>query len=79
MAEAQQPSVPVLVNGVVPAEPPMSEASVVAQRLPDAVGSPVTSSVNSGQDLNMKGSFAETSNQSPPTAKAFPQVCYQAW
>ncbi|XP_059209698.1 ubiquitin carboxyl-terminal hydrolase 8 [Centropristis striata] len=65
--EAQEPSVPVLVNGVAPAEPPTSKTSIVADKLPDAVDSPVTGPTNSGQDLSQKAS------QSPATAKAFPQ------
>lgn len=76
--EPQEPSAPVLVNGVAPAEPPTSDTSMVAYSLPDTVDSPVTSSTNSGVDLSKKGPVAGTSNQSSATAKAFPQVLYEA-
>uniref|UniRef100_A0A674N3I9 Ubiquitin carboxyl-terminal hydrolase 8 n=1 Tax=Takifugu rubripes TaxID=31033 RepID=A0A674N3I9_TAKRU len=39
-AVLQEPSVPVLVNGIVPAESSSSKTSVVAQSLPDTVDSP---------------------------------------
>lgn len=74
----EEPSAPVLVNGVAPEEPPMSKTSMVAYRLPDTVDSPVTSSTNSELDLSKKGPVAGTSNQSPTTAKAFPKVLYLA-
>uniref|UniRef100_UPI0037E83BD0 ubiquitin carboxyl-terminal hydrolase 8 n=1 Tax=Semicossyphus pulcher TaxID=241346 RepID=UPI0037E83BD0 len=70
--EPQEPSAPVLVNGVTPAEPPTSQTSIVADRLPDAVDSQVTGSTNSGQDPG-KGPATGTPSQSPATAKAFPQ------
>lgn len=70
--EPLEPSAPVLVNGVAPAEPPTSKTSVVTDRLPDTLDSPVTGSANSGLDLNKKD--PAVSSQSPATAKAFPQV-----
>lgn len=76
--EPQEPSAPVLVNGVAPEEPPTSKTSVIAYRSPDTVDSPVTSSTNSGLDLSKTGPVAGTTNQSPTTAKAFPQVLYLA-
>ncbi|XP_068586566.1 ubiquitin carboxyl-terminal hydrolase 8 [Cebidichthys violaceus] len=69
----QEPSAPVLVNGVPPAEPLTSETSMVTDRLPDAVDSIVAGSTNSGQDLSQKGPAAGASSQSPATTKAFPQ------
>eukprot|EP00066_Takifugu_rubripes_P019056 XP_011608322.1 PREDICTED: ubiquitin carboxyl-terminal hydrolase 8 [Takifugu rubripes] len=72
-AVLQEPSVPVLVNGIVPAESSSSKTSVVAQSLPDTVDSPVTSSTNSGPDLSKMGPVAGVSNQTATTAKAFPQ------
>lgn len=74
--EPDEPSVPTLVNGVAPAEPPTSKTSMVAQKLPDTVDSPVISSTNSWQDLSKKGPTVGTSIQSPAAAKAFPQVFY---
>ncbi|XP_071345129.1 ubiquitin carboxyl-terminal hydrolase 8 [Trachinotus anak] len=71
--EPQEPSVPMLVNGVTPAEPPTSKTSMVTDRLPDTVDSPVKVSTNSGLDLNTKGPAAGTSSQSPARAKALPQ------
>ncbi|XP_031584712.1 ubiquitin carboxyl-terminal hydrolase 8 [Oreochromis aureus] len=71
--EPQEPSAPVLVNGVTPAEPPTSKTSIVADRLPDSVDFSVTGSTNSGQDLGKKAPAASTSSQSPATPKAFPQ------
>uniref|UniRef100_A0A7N6AHV3 Ubiquitin carboxyl-terminal hydrolase 8 n=1 Tax=Anabas testudineus TaxID=64144 RepID=A0A7N6AHV3_ANATE len=71
--EPQEPSPPVLVNGIAPAEPPTSKTSMITDRLPDAVDHPVTGSTISGPDLNKKVPAAGTSNQSPATAKAFPQ------
>ncbi|KAM4592801.1 ubiquitin carboxyl-terminal hydrolase 8 [Odontesthes bonariensis] len=66
--EPQEPSAPVLVNGV--AEQPTCKTSVLADRLPDAVDSPITGTAKSGQDLSKK---VPASSQSPATAKAFPQ------
>ncbi|KAM9764862.1 ubiquitin carboxyl-terminal hydrolase 8 [Menidia menidia] len=66
--EPQEPSAPVLVNGVAPAEPPISKTSVVADRLPDSIDSPTMNTTKSGQKLSKKG---PASSQSP--AKAFPQ------
>ncbi|XP_034732113.1 ubiquitin carboxyl-terminal hydrolase 8 isoform X1 [Etheostoma cragini] len=71
--EPHEPSAPVLVNGVAPAEPPTSKTSMVIDRLPDAVNSTVTGSTNSEQDLSKKGPVAGISSHAPPTAKAFPQ------
>ncbi|XP_039985305.1 ubiquitin carboxyl-terminal hydrolase 8 isoform X2 [Xiphias gladius] len=71
--EPQEPSVPVLVNGVTPADPPTSKTSMVTDRLPDTVDSPFKESTNSGLDISKKGPAAGTSSQSPATAKAFPQ------
>ncbi|KAE8297498.1 Ubiquitin carboxyl-terminal hydrolase 8 [Larimichthys crocea] len=71
--EPQEPSAPVLMNGVAPAEPPTSKTSMITDRLPDTTDSPVTGTTNSGLDLNKKGSGTGTSSQSPGTAKAFPQ------
>lgn len=75
----QEPSVPVLVNGMVPAESCSPKTSVVAQSLPDTVDSPVTSSTNSGPDLSKMGPVAGVSNQTATTAKAFPQVFHQSY
>ncbi|CAF99829.1 unnamed protein product, partial [Tetraodon nigroviridis] len=47
----KEPSVPVLVNGMAPAESPTTKTSVLAQTLPDSVDSPVTGSTTSGPDL----------------------------
>uniref|UniRef100_A0A3P9BHQ7 Ubiquitin carboxyl-terminal hydrolase 8 n=1 Tax=Maylandia zebra TaxID=106582 RepID=A0A3P9BHQ7_9CICH len=74
--EPQEPSAPVLVNGITPAEPPTSKTSIVADRLPDSVDFSVTGSTNSGQDLGKKAPAASTSSQSPATPKAFPQVLF---
>uniref|UniRef100_A0A3B4G0D4 Ubiquitin carboxyl-terminal hydrolase 8 n=1 Tax=Pundamilia nyererei TaxID=303518 RepID=A0A3B4G0D4_9CICH len=63
--EPQEPSAPVLVNGITPAEPPTSKTSIVADRLPDSVDFSVTGSTNSGQDLGKKAPAASTSSQSP--------------
>ncbi|XP_031162148.1 ubiquitin carboxyl-terminal hydrolase 8 isoform X2 [Sander lucioperca] len=71
--EPREPSAPVLVNGVAPAETSTSKTSMVIDRLPDAVNSTVTGSTNSEQDLSKKGPVAGASSQSPATAKAFPQ------
>ncbi|XP_051235178.1 ubiquitin carboxyl-terminal hydrolase 8 isoform X1 [Dicentrarchus labrax] len=71
--EPQEVSAPVQVNGVAPAQPPMSKTSMVTDRLPDTVNYPVTGSTNSLLDLNKKGPAAGISSQSPATAKAFPQ------
>lgn len=76
-AVLQEPSVPVLVNGIVPAESSSSKTSVVAQSLPDTVDSTVTSSTNSGPDLSKMGPVAGASNQTATTTKAFPQVFHQ--
>uniref|UniRef100_A0A4W6CEN2 Ubiquitin carboxyl-terminal hydrolase 8 n=1 Tax=Lates calcarifer TaxID=8187 RepID=A0A4W6CEN2_LATCA len=73
MSEPQEPSVPVLMNGVTPADPPTSKTSLITDKLPDTVDSPVTVSTNSGVDLSKKNPAAGTSSQSPATAKAFPQ------
>lgn len=77
-AVLQEPSVPVLVNGIVPAES-SSKTSVAAQSLSDTVDSPVTSSTNSGPDLSKIGPVAGVSNQTATTAKAFPQVFHQSY
>lgn len=63
----QEPSAPVQVNGLAPAEPPPSKTSMITDRLPDTVDSPAKGSTNSEQDLSKKV------NQSPATARAFPQ------
>ncbi|XP_022604886.1 ubiquitin carboxyl-terminal hydrolase 8 [Seriola dumerili] len=68
--EPQEPSVPVLVNGVTPADPPTSKTSMVTDRLPDTVDSPVKVSTNSGLDLSKRGPAGGTS---PATAKTTPQ------
>ncbi|XP_041838100.1 ubiquitin carboxyl-terminal hydrolase 8 isoform X2 [Melanotaenia boesemani] len=68
--ELQEPSAPVLVNGVVPAEPPTSKTSMVADKLPDSVDFPVIGTTNSGQALIKKD---PASSQSPSTTKRFPQ------
>lgn len=73
-AVLQEPSGPVLVNGIVPAESSASKTPVVAQSLPDTVDSPVTSSTNSGPDLSKTGLVAGVSNQAATAAKALPQV-----
>lgn len=78
-AVLQEPSVPVLVNGIVPAESSSSKTSVVAQSLPDTVDSPVTSSTNSGPDPSKMGPVAGVPNQTVTTAKAFPQVIHQSY
>lgn len=65
--EPQEPSAPVQVNGLAPAEPPPSKTSMITDRLPDTVDSPAKGSTNSEQDLSKKV------NQSPATARAFPQ------
>ncbi|XP_074522470.1 ubiquitin carboxyl-terminal hydrolase 8 [Halichoeres trimaculatus] len=70
--EPQEPSAPVLVNGVTPAEPPSSKTSMIADRLPDTVDSHVTGTINSGLDLN-KGRTSGNPSQSPTISKAFPQ------
>lgn len=70
----KEPSVPVLVNGMAPAESPTTKTSVLAQTLPDSVDSPVTGSTTSGPDLGKMGPGAGTSSQSAATPKAFPQV-----
>lgn len=69
----QEPSAPVQVNGVIPAEPPTSKTSMITDRLPDVMDSPVTGTTNSGQDFSKNVPAAGTSSQSPATAKAFPQ------
>lgn len=74
----KEPSVPVLVNGMAPAESPTTTTSVLAQTLPDIVDSPVTSSTTSGPDLSKMGLGGATSSQSAATAKAFPQVFDQS-
>ncbi|XP_028257794.1 ubiquitin carboxyl-terminal hydrolase 8 isoform X2 [Parambassis ranga] len=71
--EPQEPSAPGLVNGVAPAEPPTSKTYIVADKLPDIVDSNVTVSTNSGLDLSKKGSSTGSANESPATAKVFPQ------
>ncbi|KAM3625424.1 uncharacterized protein V6R79_011776 [Siganus canaliculatus] len=71
--EPQEPSAPVLVNGVSPAEPPASKTSMIAHKLQDTVDSPIAGSTNSGLDLSKKASKSGASNQSPTTAKALPQ------
>ncbi|XP_076587721.1 ubiquitin carboxyl-terminal hydrolase 8 isoform X1 [Chaetodon auriga] len=72
--EPQEPSAPVVVNGVAPAEPPTDQkTSTVAYSLPDTVDSPITGSTDTGLDLSKKGPAAGTHSQSPATAKAFPQ------
>ncbi|KAL7406630.1 hypothetical protein ABVT39_023683 [Epinephelus coioides] len=65
--EPQEPSAPVQVNGLAPAEPPPSKTSMITDRLPDTVDSPAKGFTNSEQDLTKKV------NQSPATARAFPQ------
>uniref|UniRef100_A0A4W6CGY2 Ubiquitin carboxyl-terminal hydrolase 8 n=1 Tax=Lates calcarifer TaxID=8187 RepID=A0A4W6CGY2_LATCA len=65
MSEPQEPSVPVLMNGVTPADPPTSKTSLITDKLPDTVDSPVTVSTNSGVDLSKKNPAAGTSSQSP--------------
>lgn len=74
----KEPSVPVLVNGMAPAESPTATTSMLAQTLPDTVESPVTSSTTSGPDLSKMGPGAGTSSQSAATAKTFPQVFDQS-
>lgn len=74
----KEPSVPVLVNGMTPAESPTAKTSLLAQTLPDTVDGPVTSSTTSGPDLSKMGPGAGTSSQSAATAKAFPQVFDQS-
>uniref|UniRef100_A0A3Q2QFQ7 Ubiquitin carboxyl-terminal hydrolase 8 n=1 Tax=Fundulus heteroclitus TaxID=8078 RepID=A0A3Q2QFQ7_FUNHE len=69
-SEPQEPPAPALVNGVSPAEPPPSKTSAVADRLPDAVDTPITGSATPGLDLNKKDPAA---SQSPATARTFPQ------
>ncbi|XP_042348234.1 ubiquitin carboxyl-terminal hydrolase 8 [Plectropomus leopardus] len=65
-AEPPEPSAPVLVNGLTPAEPPTSKTSMITDQLPDVVDSSVKGSTNPGQDLSKV-------SQSPATARAFPQ------
>lgn len=72
----KEPSVPVLVNGVAPAESPITKTSTLAQTLPDTVDSSVTSLTTFGPDLTKIGPGAGTSSQSA-TAKVFPQVFNQ--
>lgn len=74
--EPQEPSAPVLVNGVAPAEPPTSKTSVIASRLPDTVDSSVTSTTGSAVDNSKKGPVAGASTQTTATAKTFPQVLH---
>lgn len=74
----KEPPVPVLENGMAPAECPNTKSSVLAQTLPDTVDFPVTSSTTSGPDLSKMGPGAGTSSQSAATAKAFPQVFDQS-
>ncbi|CAN9507168.1 unnamed protein product [Ophioblennius macclurei] len=71
--EPQEPSAPALLNGVTPAEPPTSKTSLIADRLPDAVDSPVIASSNAGFDASKKSPAVGASGQSPATAKALPQ------
>uniref|UniRef100_A0A3Q3JIP8 Ubiquitin carboxyl-terminal hydrolase 8 n=1 Tax=Monopterus albus TaxID=43700 RepID=A0A3Q3JIP8_MONAL len=70
--EPQEPSAPVLVNGVAPADPPTSKTSMITDGLSDTIDSSVTSSTSSEQDLNKKGT-AVGASQSPARAKPFPQ------
>ncbi|KAL6112830.1 usp8 [Pungitius sinensis] len=69
----QEPTAPVLVNGVKPAESPTSYTSKVTDRLPGAVDCTVPGDIHSGQDLSEKGTAAGTFPPSPATSKAFPQ------
>ncbi|XP_067352066.1 ubiquitin carboxyl-terminal hydrolase 8 isoform X2 [Channa argus] len=71
--ELWEPTPPVLVNGVAPAEPTISKTSMITDRLPDAVDLPVIGFAASGLDLNKNVPSAGASNQSSATAKAFPQ------
>uniref|UniRef100_A0A3P9JR32 Ubiquitin carboxyl-terminal hydrolase 8 n=1 Tax=Oryzias latipes TaxID=8090 RepID=A0A3P9JR32_ORYLA len=68
--DTQKPPAPAVTNGVAPAEPPTSKTSVIADKLPDTHDSPVRSPASTGLDLNKK---SPAPNQSPATAKAFPQ------
>lgn len=74
----KEPSVPVLVNGMAPAESPTTTTSMLAQTLPETVDSSLTSSSTSGPDLSKAGPGAGTSSQSAATAKALPQVLDQS-
>ncbi|XP_068168767.1 ubiquitin carboxyl-terminal hydrolase 8 [Antennarius striatus] len=71
--EPKEPSTAVLVNGLVPAEPPTSETSVVANKLPDTVDSSVKGFTNSGPDSSKKSISVGTSSQSPTGVKVTPQ------
>lgn len=71
--DTQKPPAPAVANGVAPAEPPTSKTSVIADKLPDTHDSPVRSPASTGLDLNKK---SPAPNQSPATAKAFPQVLF---
>lgn len=65
--EPVEPSAPALVNGVSSAEPPQSS---VTERQSDTRDSPVTLS---GPELSKKNPAGGTTDQSPATARAFPQ------
>lgn len=64
--EPVEPTVPALVNGVSSAEPQPS----LPERQSDAEDATVTAAA---PDLNKKNSTLGTTNQSPATARAFPQ------
>uniref|UniRef100_A0A3P9MNP3 Ubiquitin carboxyl-terminal hydrolase 8 n=1 Tax=Oryzias latipes TaxID=8090 RepID=A0A3P9MNP3_ORYLA len=68
--DTQKPPAPAVANGVASAEPPTSKTSIIADKLPDTHDSPVRSPASTGLDLNKK---SPAPNQSPATAKAFPQ------
>uniref|UniRef100_A0A8C7WLT3 Ubiquitin carboxyl-terminal hydrolase n=1 Tax=Oryzias sinensis TaxID=183150 RepID=A0A8C7WLT3_9TELE len=68
--DTQKPPAPAVVNGVAPAEPPTSKTSIIADKLPDTHDSPVRTPASTGLDVNKK---SPAPNQSPATAKAFPQ------
>uniref|UniRef100_A0A1A8NXE2 Ubiquitin carboxyl-terminal hydrolase 8 n=1 Tax=Nothobranchius pienaari TaxID=704102 RepID=A0A1A8NXE2_9TELE len=67
--EPPEPSAPVLMNGVTPAEPPISKTSMVADRFPDTADVSITGSTSSGLDQSKDSAL----HQSPAAARAFPQ------
>nr|XP_043886134.1 ubiquitin carboxyl-terminal hydrolase 8 [Solea senegalensis] len=72
-SKPQEATLPVLVNGMTPADPPTSMTSMVTDGLSDTVDSSVRLPTNSGTDLGKKDAAAGSSSQSPATTKALPQ------
>ncbi|XP_068607231.1 ubiquitin carboxyl-terminal hydrolase 8 [Brachionichthys hirsutus] len=71
--EPKEPSPAVLVNGVVPAEPPTSETSKLTNVLPESVDSPIRGAAHSEPDLGKKSLVVGTSSRSPTVVKVVPQ------